>query len=167
MTKHGQIGTTLFFGDADETEAFGAWIAPQLCAGDILLLDGPIGAGKSHLARSVIRTLLARDGLAEDIPSPSFTLVQTYPARIGIVHADLYRLGSAEDVQETGLTETFDTAITLIEWPAHIADLVPDRVLTLRLRPDPSGHGRIVGLSSPDARWDGPVRAAMARWGQS
>lgn len=80
---------TLFLPDEDSTAFLGAWFADTLRAGDCLLLEGPIGAGKSHFARSFIQ---ARLGRVEDVPSPTFTLVQTYQADVEIWHADLYRL---------------------------------------------------------------------------
>jgi tRNA threonylcarbamoyl adenosine modification protein YjeE len=156
---------TLFLADADQTSAFGRWLAPQLGAGDVLLLDGPVGAGKSHLARAVIQFRLAQDGVTEDVPSPSFTLIQTYPARIPIVHADLYRINSTDDSTELGLTDTLDQVITLIEWPASIFALLPKRALTLRLRPDDTGDARRLHLSSPDPRWQVVMQVAASRWG--
>jgi tRNA threonylcarbamoyl adenosine modification protein YjeE len=158
--------TALFLADAEQTSAFGRWLAPSLVAGDVLLLDGPVGAGKSHLARAVIQARLADEGLTDDVPSPSFTLVQTYPTRIPMVHADLYRVGTSGDIAEIGLTDMLDDAITLIEWPAGALHLLPRDVLTLRLRTDVSGDGRTVHLSSPGQRWHEVLAGAASRWGQ-
>jgi tRNA threonylcarbamoyl adenosine modification protein YjeE len=158
---------TLFLDDADQTSAFGRWLAPQLGAGDVLLLDGPVGAGKSHLARAVIQFRLAQDGITEDVPSPSFTLIQIYPLRIPIVHADLYRISSPDDSTELGLADTLDQAITLIEWPTSIVALLPKRALTLRLRPDDTGDSRKLHLSSPDPRWQAVMQDAASHWTQN
>ena len=106
---------------ADEaaTAALAKRIAPRLRAGDTLLLEGPIGAGKTTFARALIRARLGRP--EEDVPSPTFTLVQTYQADdVEIWHCDLYRLLDSQDVLELGLDDAFATAICLIEWPDRL-----------------------------------------------
>jgi len=119
----------------DATAALARAIAPFLRAGDIILLDGPIGAGKTHFARSLIRALQGL-GSVEDIPSPTFTLVQTYDTQAGEVwHADLYRLTDVGEVYELGLDDAFETAICLIEWPDRLGRTQPSGALTLRLTP--------------------------------
>ncbi len=111
------------------TAAFASQIAPLLSAGDVLLLEGDIGAGKSAFARALIR---ARLGRMEDVPSPTFTLVQTYEASDGdIWHCDLYRLTHPDEALELGLEEAFETAICLIEWPDRLGDSIPSRALNL------------------------------------
>ena len=91
--------------DADEalTAALGRALAAEMRAGDVMLLDGPLGAGKTHLARAFIRARLGSP--AEDVPSPSFTLVQTYDADPPVWHVDLYRLGDPSETAELGLDE--------------------------------------------------------------
>lgn len=106
---------------ADEaaTNAVARQIAPRLRAGDTLLLEGPIGAGKTTFARALIRARLGQP--EEDVPSPTFTLVQTYQADdVEIWHCDLYRLVDSQDVLELGLDDAFATAICLIEWPDRL-----------------------------------------------
>lgn len=112
-------------GSPEATAAFAASLAPRLRAGDVLLLTGDLGAGKSHFARSLIRASLG-DPTAE-VPSPSFTLVQTYEtAETEIWHTDLYRLTGSDEVLELGLDTAFDTAICLVEWPDRLgADRPP------------------------------------------
>lgn len=119
----------------DETDAVAAALAPLLGPGDVILLQGEIGAGKTHFARALIRNLLARVGApAEDIPSPTFTLVQTYVAQNDeIWHADLYRLGDPQEVEELGLLAAFDTAICIVEWPDRLGPLRPAAALELSL----------------------------------
>ena len=111
-------------GSPDATAGLAARLAPRLAAGDTLLLEGDLGAGKSHFARALIRARLG-DPQAE-VPSPSFTLVQTYEAGpVEIWHADLYRLTGPGDVMEIGLDQAFDTAICLVEWPDRLGDEAP------------------------------------------
>lgn len=132
---------SLFLDDADATALLGCWFAPRLRAGDCLLLEGPIGAGKSHFARALIQ---ARLGRAEDVPSPTFTLVQTYQADVELWHADLYRLGHPDEVLELGLEGAFDTAICLVEWPDRLGRHVPPGALRLRFAHE--GDGRRVTI---------------------
>lgn len=145
---------------AEATATLGARLAPRLGPGDVLLLAGPIGAGKTHLARALIQTRLAAAGRMEDVPSPTFTLVQTYDAGgVEIWHADLYRLSHPDEAWELGLEAAFDTAICLVEWPDRLGRATPADALTLTL--EDAGTGRVAVLSGPD-RW-APVLAAMAR----
>ncbi len=98
-----------------------------------LLLEGPVGAGKSHVARAAIRALA---GAATEVPSPSFTLVQVYDTPEGeIWHADLYRLTDPAEVEELGLVGAMGQAIVLVEWPDRLAGLRPPDAVTLRLEP--------------------------------
>lgn len=138
----------------DATTRLGQQIAPLLAPGDTLLLSGAIGAGKTHFARAVIQTRLAEVGQIEDVPSPTFTLVQVYDTRSAdIWHADLYRLSHPDEVCELGLEEAFDTAICLIEWPDRLADLAPADALTLHFEPCSDGAARKVTLRGSAARW--------------
>lgn len=121
----------------DDTARLGRALAAILHAGDCLLLEGPIGAGKSHLARALIRARLGRE---EDVPSPTFTLVQTYPGTPDIWHADLYRLTHPDEVLELGLEDAFSTAICLIEWPDRLGAALPANPLRLSL--SSAGEGR-------------------------
>lgn len=134
---------TLFLPDDAATSRLGAILAKHLRAGDTVLLHGPIGAGKTHLARALIQ---ARLGVAEDVPSPSFTLVQTYGADADeIWHADLYRLSHPDEVLELGLGDAFATAICLVEWPDRLGKLTPANALRITLSDE--GEGRRAVLS--------------------
>lgn len=150
---------TLFLADDAATTRLGAWLAPRLRAGDCLLLEGPIGAGKSHLARAIIR---ARLGRMEDVPSPTFTLVQSYEAEgVEIWHADLYRLGHPDEAFELGLEEAMINAITLIEWPERLGNAAPRDAIRLRFASQ--GEGRRLQITLP-GRAD--LAAALAEeWG--
>lgn len=129
---------TLHLPTAAATEALGRALSARAQPGDVILLAGPIGAGKSCLARAFIR---ARMGSGEDVPSPTFTLVQVYEADgIEIWHADLYRLTHPDEVWELGLDDAFRSAICLVEWPDRLGAHVPSQALSIRL--DAEGDGR-------------------------
>ena len=118
----------------EETEALAARIARTLMPGDTLLLDGPIGAGKSALSRAVIRAALGNP--LEEVPSPTFTLVQTYHApEYEIWHCDLYRLSSPDELVELGLDDAFDTAVCLIEWPDRLGSDAPEGATRVNIEP--------------------------------
>ena len=143
MTSEARPETDLFLCDDAATAALGERLAQILRPGDTVLLEGPIGAGKSHLARALIR---ARLGRMEDVPSPTFTLVQTYEAAdTEIWHADLYRLNHPDEVLELGLEQAFETAICLVEWPDRLGPHLPSDALHLRLSAE--GEGRRAVLS--------------------
>lgn len=136
---------TLFLPTEADTDRLAVWLAARLVPGDSLLLSGPIGAGKSHLARAFIR---ARLGRFEDVPSPSFTLVQTYQAEDAeIWHADLYRLSHPDEVLELGLDDAFATAICLVEWPDRLGHLAPTHAIKLSL--SSKDEGRLVQIDCP------------------
>jgi tRNA threonylcarbamoyladenosine biosynthesis protein TsaE len=126
-----------------DTVKLGQRLAAAAMVGDVILLEGQIGAGKSSLARAFIQ---ARLGRAEDVPSPTFTLVQVYDAPDGAIwHADLYRLTHPDEVWELGLDEAFGSAICLVEWPDRLGRHHPPDALRLRL--DPSLAGRRATLT--------------------
>ncbi|MBL4812592.1 MAG: tRNA (adenosine(37)-N6)-threonylcarbamoyltransferase complex ATPase subunit type 1 TsaE [Rhodobacteraceae bacterium] len=123
----------------DDTRTFAARLAPLLKAGDCLLLNGPIGAGKSAFARAIIRARLGEPWA--DVPSPTYTLVQTYDFDdVQIWHADLYRLSHQDEVAELGLEDAFDEAICLIEWPEKLGDLAPPTALHITLAALSASH---------------------------
>lgn len=133
----------IFLPDDTATSRLGAILAGLLRPGDTVLLNGPIGAGKTHLARSFIQNFIGR---MEDVPSPSFTLVQVYGAGgTEIWHADLYRLSHPDEVIELGLVDAFDTAICLIEWPDKLGKMAPKNALTITLSAE--GEGRFAELA--------------------
>lgn len=124
--------------DLAATDHWAARFAAVLTAGDTLLLEGDIGAGKTAFARALIR---ARLGRMEDVPSPTFTLVQTYDdGTLEIWHCDLYRLTAPEEVLELGLSDAFDDAICLIEWPDRLGDATPADALTCRFQARKDDH---------------------------
>lgn len=136
----------------DDTERLARQIGARLAPGDCLLLKGPIGAGKTHFARHLIQSL---QDMPEDVPSPTFTLIQTYDTAGGEVwHADLYRLTTLDELEELGLAEAFEEAICIVEWPDRMAGLAPVSALHLNLQPDPSADDiRDLTLSWSDPKW--------------
>lgn len=138
----------------EATAALARWLAPCLRGGDVLLLSGPIGAGKSHFARALISTLLEAAGTSEDIPSPTFTLVQTYEAAgLEIWHADLYRLGHPDQILELGLDEAFATALCLVEWPDRLGSLTPPDALHVSFGNGPDETARLLRFTAEAPRW--------------
>jgi tRNA threonylcarbamoyladenosine biosynthesis protein TsaE len=137
---------------ASEAADLAVQIGVGLMKGDTLLLAGPIGAGKTHFARQLIQSLL---DLPEDVPSPTFTLVQTYDAGIGeIWHADLYRLSDLDEIYELGLVDAFDDAVCLVEWPDRLQGLAPRSALHMAFSPDPDDpDARHVAVTWSDAKW--------------
>jgi tRNA threonylcarbamoyladenosine biosynthesis protein TsaE len=129
--------------DAAATEVLGRRIAAVLGRGDVVCLSGGLGAGKTTLARGAIA---AWTGAAEEAPSPTYTLVQTYAGRGGeLWHVDLYRLDRPEEVWELGLEEAFADAVCLIEWPERLAGMLPSDRLEVALAAE--GEGRIATLT--------------------
>lgn len=152
---------TLILPDAETTTRLGQALARDLGPGDALLLSGPIGAGKSHLARAIILAKLAAEGRVEDVPSPTYTLIQTYEtAGAEIWHADLYRLGDADEVLELGLDDAFDSALCLVEWPDRLGPLAPKDALQIGLELE--GAGRRATLHAEAPKWSKTL-AQLAR----
>jgi tRNA threonylcarbamoyladenosine biosynthesis protein TsaE len=137
--------------DEAATLKLGAELAPQLRAGDVVYLRGGLGMGKSSLARGLIRALTSPD---QDVPSPTFTLMQIYEAQgFDITHLDLYRLTDPEESYELGLDELLSSSVLLIEWPDRLGHLGFDDRLEISLEqadktnfPD-AGKGRIATIT--------------------
>ena len=123
----------IFLPDEAATERLGRALAAQLRAGDAVALFGTLGAGKTTLARGVLRGL----GFAGDVASPTFPIVQTYETQPPLWHVDLYRIEQPEELAELGLDEARLDAAMLIEWPERLPRLWPDALrLSLAIRPD-------------------------------
>lgn len=136
----------IFLPDDDATAALGARLAGQLKPGDLVLLEGGLGAGKTALARAIIRTLAGDPVL--DVPSPSFALVQPYEAGgQPLLHADLYRIGSAREVDELGLFDQSE-AIVLVEWAERVPELAGRATMRIALSVPADGRGRMAQISA-------------------
>lgn len=127
-----------FLPDEAATIRLGQDLALALQPGDVLALHGDLGAGKSTLARSLIRTL-ANDAKLE-VPSPTFTLVQSYEARFPVHHFDLYRLSSAEELDELGFDEMLEQGAALVEWPERADTRLPETAARIELLERDSGR---------------------------
>ena len=138
---------TVALPDLAATAILGAAIAARLSRGDAVLLKGDLGSGKTTLARAILAAL----GVTENVPSPTFTLVQSYetPA-LTISHYDLYRLKSAREMDELGLEEALEFGAALVEWPERAEARLPKTRLTVELMAE--GDGRRAALSGPK-RW--------------
>jgi tRNA threonylcarbamoyladenosine biosynthesis protein TsaE len=140
--------------DADATARLGATLAGLIRAGEAICLWGPLGAGKSTLARGLIQALV---GAGEDVPSPTFTLVQFYEARaLRLAHFDLYRLNGPGEIAEIGLDEALDEGAALIEWPERLGRHLPADRLDIELAPvtEAGGEQRSARLT-PHGAWEG------------
>ncbi|MGR3483709.1 MAG: tRNA (adenosine(37)-N6)-threonylcarbamoyltransferase complex ATPase subunit type 1 TsaE [Paracoccaceae bacterium] len=157
------------------TAALGRALAPRLRAGDALLLRGEVGAGKSTLARALIRA--AMDDPGHEVPSPTFTLVQTYAPDAGpqVWHADLYRLGDPGELAELGLEDAAPDAIRVVEWPEALGEVPGALTVALSHANDarlarltgPGWGERLSGIVPPDVpppwdRWPATALAADA-----
>jgi len=141
----------MILADEAATARLGAAIAALLRRGEAVCLSGPLGAGKSTLARALVRALTTPE---EDVPSPTFTLVQFYEGpRLRVAHFDLYRLSNPDEAYEIGLDEALDDGAAVIEWPERLAGRLPaDRLdveialqnqgRSARLRPHGAWKGR-------------------------
>lgn len=141
----------------EDTALLARRLGTLLHTGDCLLLSGGIGAGKSHFARALI---LSRLPEPEDVPSPTFTLVQTYDLDEGeLWHADLYRLGDVDHIVELGLVDAMQSAITVIEWPDRLADLTPENALHIDISDPNRDDTRTVHVHATSARWADVIEA--------
>jgi len=128
--------TPLVSESESHTQEMAIQLVPYLEAGMVLLLNGPIGAGKSVFARAIISSLLAKSGKKEDIPSPTFTLVQSYETEeFEVWHVDLYRIESELEIVELGLEEAFDTSLCIIEWGEKLGRFTPDNHIEISFEP--------------------------------
>ena len=136
--------------DEAATARLGAALARTLKLGEAVCLSGPLGAGKSTLARALVRALTTPD---EDVPSPTFTLVQFYEGpRLKVAHFDLYRLTDPDEAYEIGLDEALDDGAAVIEWPERLEGRLPTDRLDVEIALADSG--RDVRLT-PHGVWEG------------
>ncbi|HET7083482.1 MAG TPA: tRNA (adenosine(37)-N6)-threonylcarbamoyltransferase complex ATPase subunit type 1 TsaE [Rhizomicrobium sp.] len=133
--------------DLDATQRLGVGIAGGLKAGDAVALWGDLGAGKTTLARAILQAL----GVKEEVPSPTFTLVQSYDTHPRIAHYDLYRLKNAREMEELGFDDALAEGAVLVEWPERAPEVLPPDALHVRL--GLKEGTRTARLTGP-ARWE-------------
>lgn len=148
-------GRTFELSDEHATAALGAALAPALVRGDVLALTGDLGAGKTTLARGLLRALGHRGA----VPSPTFTLVQHYEIDpLPVAHFDLYRIGAPDEIVELGFDEARAEGIVLLEWPERMGPHLPDTRLEIALDYDASGEARVARIRGP-GDWAERLRA--------
>lgn len=133
---------TVALPDLAATASLGAAIAGRLAPGDAVLLKGDLGSGKTTLARAILAAL----GVTENVPSPTFTLVQAYEtSRLMVSHYDLYRLKRDSELEELGLEDALDQGAALIEWPERAESRLPPDALIARLDADRERRAMLEG----------------------
>lgn len=144
----------MILADEAATLALGARLAQVLQVGDVVALSGPLGSGKTTLARGCLAGL----GYRGEVASPTFTVVQSYGAqdtRVSVLHVDLYRLEDAAEAEELGLDDALADHALLVEWPERLGGRVWEEALRLSLEPTGDGARRLTALvpTAWEARW--------------
>ena len=142
--------------DEEATALLGEDIAAALQPGNVVALKGDLGAGKTTLARALVRALAADPTL--EVPSPTFTLVQAYETRLPVAHFDLYRVGSPAELDELGFSDAAADGVVLIEWPERAGDRLPADAIVVELTQ--LGDGRVARI--PDGAATARVRRSVA-----
>lgn len=153
-------------GEAD-TIRLGEDLALALKPGDVLALSGDLGAGKSTLARALLRALA--DDPELEVPSPTFTLVQNYDLRIPAAHFDFYRLSDPSELDELGFDEAIRDGIALVEWPERMPDALPDSRILIEITHEGEGRRAVITADGPQAERIGrslAIRAFLAAHGR-
>ncbi len=142
------------------TRRLASALAPLLAPGDVVWLEGELGAGKTFFARGLLRAL----GVPESVPvtSPTFALVHEHEGRAPIRHLDLYRLGEPDELVELGIEEALDEAIVVIEWGRRLRSAIGERGIEITLAPRAEGPGRSASVAGLDERGRA-LASALAR----
>lgn len=162
MLEQGAVTVSMlerFLEREDATVRLGEDLAMALGPGDVLALKGDLGAGKSTLARALVRALADDPGL--DVPSPTFTLVQAYDTRVPVHHFDLYRLSSPSELDELGFDDALAAGAALVEWPERAGDRLPPAAVEIELAF--RGDGRVVRISGEGASFERIARSLAMR----
>ena len=135
--------------DEAATKRLGEDLALALKPGDVLALSGDLGAGKSTLARALIRALAEDPDL--DVPSPTFTLMQVYGGRLPVAHFDFYRLSHADELEELGFREILEDGVAIVEWPERMEEALPDSRIRIELTHSGDGRSAVIAASGKAA----------------
>jgi tRNA threonylcarbamoyladenosine biosynthesis protein TsaE len=142
---------------------FGRRLAALLRAGDLVILAGPLGAGKTTLVQGIGAGL----GVRGPVTSPTFVIARVHPALTGsgpaLVHADAYRLGSFSEVDDLDLDTDAGSAVTVVEWGTGLAEPLAEDRLEITIEPDQDGDVRTVRINGHGARWHGVLTGAVDR----
>jgi len=131
------------------TEGLAARLAPHLRRGDVVTLQGPLGAGKTTFARTLLRVL----GITSEVPSPTFTLMQIYKTKnFPAYHFDLYRLKSSDELDELGWDDAATDGVVLVEWPERAENRMPKNRLCLRFEMNDKSERRCI--IEPHGEWE-------------
>jgi tRNA threonylcarbamoyladenosine biosynthesis protein TsaE len=141
----------------------GRELAARLRAGDLVILTGPLGAGKTTLVQGIGEGLRVRG----PVTSPTFVIARVHPMLAGsgpsLVHADAYRLGSVAEVDDLDLDADLASAVTVVEWGEGLAEGLAEDRLEISIRPDPDSDVRTVRLNGYGARWNEPPASSADR----
>jgi tRNA threonylcarbamoyladenosine biosynthesis protein TsaE len=133
-----------------ETRALAASIAPALRVGDVVVLAGELGAGKTTFAKGLAAGL----GVTETVTSPTFTIVQQYEGRVPLAHVDVYRLERLQELHDLGFDELLEGSVVIVEWGDAIAPLLPRDRLIVRITPAPDdGDTRTIAIDAHGPSW--------------
>jgi len=147
-----KVTVTVDLPDEAATAALARRLAPWLAVGDVVALYGDLGAGKTAFARALIRVLADGD---EEVPSPTFTLVQTYATPRGpVFHFDLYRIASPDELTEIGWDEALADGLTLVEWPGRAGSLLPTVRIDIELTFGAAPGSRTATVGLPPTKGD-------------
>jgi tRNA threonylcarbamoyladenosine biosynthesis protein TsaE len=135
---------------ADETRALATRIGALLRAGDVVVLDGELGTGKTVFAKGIAVAL----GITEPVVSPTFTVVREYDAPLPLVHVDVYRLDRLQELHDLGFDDLVGSdAVTVVEWGDHVSALLPADRLGVRLEPGDGDDDRVVTIDAAGVSW--------------
>ena len=153
---------------AGETEAVGAAVGSQLRVGDLVVLTGDLGAGKTTFAKGLARAL----GVTQPVTSPTFTIVQEYDGRVPVAHVDVYRLDRIQELHDLGFEELVEGRVTVVEWGEAIALVLPRERIDVRIAMDGAMDGnddlRVVEIVASGPAWEArrpALDAALAAFG--
>jgi tRNA threonylcarbamoyladenosine biosynthesis protein TsaE len=153
---------------AGQTEAVGEAIGSQLRAGDLVVLTGDLGAGKTTFAKGLARAL----GVTQPVTSPTFTIVQEYDGRLPLAHVDVYRLDRIQELHDLGFEELLEGRVTVVEWGEAIAQILPRDRVDVRIAMDDDDAHRVLEIVASGPAWaarraalDTALEAARAAFG--